>query len=64
MDHRGERNDAIPAQERRVVWVVGLVFGLDFHFSVWVSVLQSTFMQVLLACGVCVCERESERERE
>ena len=30
--------------------------GVDFHFAVWVSVLQSIFMQPLSACGVC--ERE------
>ena len=31
--------------------------GLDFYFSVWVSVLQSTFMQLLSACV-----REKEKE--
>ena len=34
--------------------------GLDLHFAVLVSVLQSNFMQLLSACG----ERERERERE
>ena len=32
---------------------VGLRLGLDLHFAVWVSVLQSRFMQLLSACGVC-----------
>ena len=26
--------------------------GLDLHFAVWVSVVQSAFMQLLPACGV------------
>ena len=33
----------------------GLGLSLDLHFAVWVSVLQSTFRQLLSACG--------ERER-
>ena len=32
------------------------------HFAVWVSVLQSTLIQLLSACGGR--ERERERERE
>ena len=31
---------------------IGLGSGLDFNFAVWVAVLQSTFMQLLSACGV------------
>ena len=31
---------------------LGLGSGLDLHFAVLVSVLQSTFMQLLSACGV------------
>ena len=35
---------------------IGFGIGLDLHFAVLVSILQSTFMQLLSACG--------ERERE
>ena len=31
---------------------LGFGFGLDLDFAVWVSALQSTFMQLFSACGV------------
>ena len=37
--------------------ILRLGLGLDFHFSVWVSVLQSTFVQLLSACD----KRERKR---
>ena len=38
------------------IWSLGPSLGLDLHFAALVAVLQTTFMQLLSACGVRVRE--------